>query len=271
MKKILMTGAAGGVGTFLRPELRDRYDLVLSDLRDIDDLHSNERFVAADLADPDAVFSAAEGVDGIIHLGGYAVEGPWPTIRDANIEGTYNIYEAARQHSVKRVVFASSNHTVGFYPRTETIDHLSVPRPDTRYGVSKVCGEAVASLYADKYGVESMCVRIGNVAVKPVDARRLAIWISPRDLARLIGIGLDHPEIRHEIVYGVSQNQLGWWDNRNATRLGYRPRDSSEPYAEDVLAHAPPEDPDSIATRCQGGNFAISESGGDPSKPDQPQ
>jgi uronate dehydrogenase len=116
-----------------------------------------------------------------------------------------------------------------------------------------------------------MCVRIGNVAVKPLDARRLAIWISPRDLAQLIGIGLDHPDLRYEIVYGLSKNQPAWWDNRNATRLGYRPTDSSEPYAEDVLAHAPPEDPDSIAARCQGGNFAISERGGDPSKSDQPQ
>ena len=266
-----MTGAAGGVGEFMRVQLNDRYQLLLSDIRNISKLRPNEHFVAADLSDPDAVLHITEGVEGIIHLGGFAVEGPWPAIRDANIEGTYNVYEAARQQGVKRVVFASSNHTMGFYQRTETVDHLSVPRPDTRYGVSKVFGEALASLYADKYGVQSMCIRIGNVAVKPLDARRLAIWVSPRDLAQLIGIGLDHPDIRHEIVYGVSQNQRGWWDNRNAIRLGYRPTDSSEPYAEDVLAQAAPDDPDAIAERCQGGNFATSESGGDPSKPEQPR
>jgi len=267
LKKILMTGAAGGVGGFLRSQLKDRYQLVLSDIKEVPGVQPSEQFVPANLADADAVRRIIQGVDGIIHLGGFSVEGPWSVIRDANIEGTFNVYEAALESGVKRVIFASSNHTIGFYERTQTIDHQCVPRPDSRYGVSKVFGEALASLYADKYGVYSMCIRIGNVAEKPVDMRRLSVWISPRDLAQLVEIGLEHPDVHCEIVYGVSANDHGWWDNSNAMRLGYRPQDNSERFAEGVLRDAPPEDPKALATRYQGGAFVSAETGGDPSKP----
>ena len=266
MRTVLLTGAAGGVGRRLRRELAGRYDLRLSDLRAPDDL-GDTPFIAADLADPEAVRRAVAGVDAIIHLGGYSVEADWQTILDANIVGTHTLYEAARQEGVRRIVYASSNHAVGFYQRAETIDHRVFPRPDSRYGLSKVFGEALASLYADKYGIGSMCIRIGNVAEQPNDVRLLSIWISPRDLAQLVAIGIEHPEIRFEIVYGMSDNARAWWDNANAHRLGYRPRDRGEAHAAEVLSRHPETTGDPVADRFQGGRFCSTESGGDPTKP----
>ena len=268
MKTVLMTGAAGGVGGYLRAGLAGRYALRLSDRSVIEDPAEGETFVAADLADMEAVRRAVEGVDAIVHLGGFSVEGPWETILHANFIGTYNLYEAAREAGVPRIVFASSNHAVGFYRRDETIDHEAYPRPDSRYGLSKVFGEGLASLYADKYGVGSMCIRIGNVDERPRDVRRLAIWISPRDIAQLVSIGIDHPEIGFEIVYGMSDNKRAWWDNANAYRLGYKPEDRSEDYAEEVLAAAPADPGDPVAERHQGGPFCSAETGGDPTKTD---
>lgn len=262
MKTILMTGAAGGIGTFLRPELAGKYALRLSDREPIADLGDGESFVLADLTDFAAVRDAVEGVDGILHFGGHASEGKWENILDANIIGMRNVYEAARQAGVKRVVWASSNHAVGFYRRDRTIDHTVYPKPDSRYGVSKVFGEAMGSLYVDKYGLEVVNLRIGNVGEKPVDKRRLAIWISPRDLAQLCAIGLDHPDIKFEIFYGASDNKRCWWDNSNAARYGYRPQDRSEDYAEDVLAIEPPASPDDPDEIYQGGAFVSSEEGG---------
>ena len=262
MKTILMTGAAGSIGTFLRPELAGKYALRLSDRVPITDLRDGETFMQADLTDFDAVRELSQGVDGILHFGGHPGEGSWEAILDANIVGMRNIYEAALQTGVKRVVWASSNHAVGFYRRDETIDHTVYPKPDSRYGVSKIFGEAMGSLYADKYGLEVVNLRIGNVAEKPVDRRRLAIWISPRDLAQLCAIGLDYPDIRFEIFYGASDNKRCWWDNANAKRHGYRPRDKSEDYAEEVLAIEPPAAPDDPDEIYQGGAFVSVEEGG---------
>ena len=262
MKTILMTGAAGGIGSYLRPELKGKYALRLSDRDTIQDLDENESFVSADLTDLEAVRAAVDGVDGILHFGGHASEGAWEDILDANIIGMRNIYEAARLCGVRRVVWASSNHAVGFYRRDQTIDHTVYPKPDSRYGVSKVFGEAMGSLYADKYGLEVVNLRIGNVATEPVDKRRLAIWISPRDLAQLCSIGLDHPDIKFEIFYGASENVRGWYDNSNAEGYGYNPQDRSEDYAAAVLAKEPPATPDDPDEVYQGGAFVSSEKGG---------
>src|SRR5213592_697041 len=208
MPRILMTGAAGGIGTSLRKLLPPIYpDLVLSDLATPADLGANEKFKAADLADPAQVEAICEGVDGILHFGGYSVEGPWDSILQSNIIGCYNLFEAARKKGVKRVVFASSNHAVGFYPRYHRIGVDVTVRPDSRYGVSKAFGEALGSLYADKHGLRVLCLRIGNVGDKPLDKRRLSIWVSPADLAQLIRIGLEHADLRFEIFYGASWNE----------------------------------------------------------------
>ncbi len=267
MKTILVTGAAGGVGTFLREQYRGRYRLRLSDIAPVADCGPDEVFVAADLGDFAALRSAAAGVDGIIHLGGFSVEGDWDTILNANIIGTNNLYEAARAEGVKRIVFASSNHAMGFYRRDRTVDHGDYPRPDSRYGLSKVFGEVLGQLHADKYGAQVMAIRIGNVAEAPIDVRRLSIWISPRDLAQLMSIGLEHPDIRFEVVYGMSDNKRAWWDNSNALRLGYAPQDRSEDFAAKVLAEHSADTGDPLADAHQGGTFVSTESGGDPLKP----
>ncbi len=267
MKTILLTGAAGGVGVFLRKEFRGRYRLRLSDIVALDDCGPQEEFIGADLGNLSAIRNAVAGVDGIIHLGGFSVEGDWDTILSANIIGTYNLFEAARIEGVKRIVFASSNHAMGFYGRDETVDHTDYPRPDSRYGLSKVFGEVLGRLHADKYGAEVMAIRIGNVAEEPIDVRRLSIWISPRDLAQLMAIGLERPGIQFEVVYGMSDNKRAWWDNSNALRLGYAPRDRSEDYAAKVLSEHSADTGDPLADARQGGTFVSTEAGGDPTKP----
>jgi uronate dehydrogenase len=259
MHKVLMTGASGGVGARLRKLLKPVYpDLVLSDLKQPDDLGADEQFIQADLADIAQVEAAVDGMEGIIHLGGYSIEGPWETILQSNIIGTYNLFEAARRKGVKRVVFASSNHAVGFYPRDRKIGPDVVALPDTRYGVSKLFGEGVAALYAHKYGVGALCIRIGNVGEQPLDARRLAIWLKSEDLVSLIRIGLEKPDLVFEVVYGMSDNARAWWDNSAAEALGYRPEGRSEDFAEAVLAaESPTGDP--VGDYYQGGPFCSQE------------
>lgn len=256
MKTILITGAAGDVGTHLRRELADKYRIRASDLRPLKKV-AQETYAKADISKMADALRITKGVDAVVHLGGYSVEGPWEGILSANIVGCYNVFEAARRNGVKRILFPTSNHAVGFYRRDETIDHRVYPKPDSRYGVSKVFGEALGSLYADKYGMEVFCMRIGNVNPKPIDKRRLSLWFSPRDLAQLVTIGIEHPDIRFEIVYGISANKRAWYDNSNAWRLGYRPQDDSEIFALEVLAREKPGDP--IAENCQGGVFCVEE------------
>jgi len=264
MKTILITGAAGDVGTHLRRELAGKYRLRLSDKRVLKK-GKGEQFMRADISRMAEALRITKGVDAIVHLGGYSVEGPWEAIHRANIVGCYNIFEAARRNKVKRMLFATSNHAVGFYRRDQTIDHRVYIKPDGRYGVSKVFGEALGSLYADKYGMEVFLMRIGNVNPVPLDKRRLSIWLSPRDLAQLVSIGIEHPDIRCEIVYGISGNKRAWYDNANAARLGYRPQDDSEPYAAEILAKERPGDP--RVETYQGGVFVVAEDVPNPAAP----
>jgi uronate dehydrogenase len=258
MKTILITGASGDVGSHLRRELKGRYRLRLSDKKPLQKKEKGESFMRADISKMAAALKITKGVDAIVHLGGYSVEGPWPAILQANIVGCYNVFEAARRNGVKRILFPTSNHAVGFYRRDQTIDHRVYPKPDSRYGVSKVFGEALGSLYADKYGMEVFLMRIGNVNPQPIDKRRLSIWLSPRDLAQLVSIGIERPGIRFEIVYGISGNKRAWYDNANAARLGYRPQDGSEPFAEEILRNEKPSN-DPIAEAHQGGAFCTAE------------
>ena len=264
MKTVLITGARGDVGTHLRRQLAGKYQLRLSDKRPLKPA-KGETFMRADVSRMTDALRITKGVDAIVHLGGYSVEGPWEPILEANIVGCYNMFEAARRNRVKRILFPTSNHAVGFYRRDQTIDHRVYPKPDSRYGVSKVFGEALGSLYADKYGMEVFMMRIGNVNPRPIDKRRLSIWFSPRDLAQLVTIGIEHPDIRFEIVYGVSGNQRSWYDNCNAARLGYRPQDDAEAFAEAVLAKERPGDP--RAELYQGGTFVVEEQIPNPAAP----
>lgn len=260
MQSLLVTGAAGGIGTRLRQLLKGVYPHIRwSDIRKPDDLAAGDEFVAADLSDYAAVEKLTRGVEGIVHLGGHSTEGPWPTILNANIIGTYNIFEAAYRSGVKRVVFASSNHAVGFYPRSKKIG-VGVPvRPDTRYGVSKAFGEAMGALYADKHGLRVTCLRIGNFGDAPIDERRLSIWVRPDDLVQLIRIGLEHPDIRYEIFYGMSDNKAAWWDNSNAMRFGYKPQGKAEDFRAQAMEAQKKLPPDPVGDRYQGGTYCSDE------------
>jgi len=260
MQTVLVTGAAGGIGTRLRQLLKGVYpNLRLSDMKEPGDLAREEMFMRADLADLAQVERIVAGADGIVHLGGFSVEGPWDTILQSNIIGCYNLFEAARRHRVERVVFASSNHAVGFYPRQRRIGTDAAVRPDSRYGVSKAFGEALAALYAYKHGLRVTCIRIGNFGDAPLDRRRLAIWISPPDLVQLIRIGLEHPDVRHEIFFGASDNARAWWDNSAAFRLGYRPQGRAEDYSGQALAADAKLPPDPVGDWYQGGPFCSDE------------
>jgi uronate dehydrogenase len=266
MNRVLITGAAGGIGRRIRPLLRGVYPILrLSDVVDIQ-TEAGEEFVKADLADLAAVERLCAGVDGIIHLGASSVEDAWEPILKNNLIGGYNVFEAARRQGVKRIVFATTNHVVGFYRRQRTIDHNVMVRPDSRYGVSKAFGEALGRMYADKYGLAVFNIRIGNLWEKPVDRRRLSIWISPRDLVQLMRIGLDHPGIHFEVVYGVSDNARAWYDNSNAFRLGYRPDDQAEDYAASATEADLELPPDPIGDQFQGGGFCAMEFSGDVKK-----
>ncbi len=260
MKTLLITGAAGRIGSFVRPELRGKYLLRLSDLKPVRDLGPGETFMRADLSKLDDMLRVTKGVDAVLHLGGQSGEADWEPILQANVVGFYNTIEAARRNGVRRFLVATSNHAVGFYRCDQTIDHRVYPKPDSRYGVSKVFNEALASLYGDRYGMELFCMRIGNVNRAPIDCRRLAIWISGRDMAQLITIGIEHPGLHFEIVYGISNNARAWFDNSNAFRMGYRPQDESEAYAEDILRNSPALG-SAPAESYQGGGQCMAEGG----------
>lgn len=252
----MITGASGALAGKLYPLLRNRYDVRLSDVAVPTWLGVDDEFVAADLRDPDAVASAVSGVDGIIHFGAIGQEDHWNSMLSVTIDGTYNVYEAARSCGVKRVIYASSVHAIGYYPRNQRIGVNEFVKPDSRYGVSKCCGEAIAAFFAHKYGVSSLAIRIGNGTFDmPVDERLLAIWISARDLCQLVCIGLEHPELVYDIVYGESGNTRSFWDNSSATRLGYRPQDNAEDWAAEILKNGPVEDTSRLAAQYQGGSF----------------
>jgi uronate dehydrogenase len=259
MTTVLVTGAAGQIASELRSRLSSKFSLRLTDLNPVGDLSPREQFMTADLADMAAVEKVVNGTDAIVHLGGVAVEAPWEAILPANVVGTFNIFEAARRAGVKRIVVASSNHAVGFFPRSETIDDQVFPRPDGRYGLSKAFGELTGRLYADKYGLEVCCIRIGAMTYEPEDIRRLATWAHPEDLTSLVEVGLTAP-LKFEIVYGMSDNKRTWWDNSSALRLGYKPRHRSEDFAEAVIAREPKHDLNDPVHFYQGGTFVTAES-----------
>ena len=261
MQRILITGAAGTIGTALRAGLKGHYPTIrLTDIADLGAAGPGEEIVTADLCDLARMEAAMADVDGVVHLGATPLEAEWDSIHANNIVGLYNTYEAARRQGVSRVVFASSNHAIGYYRRDLTIDHSVAPRPDTRYGVSKVFGEAVARLYADKHGIGSACLRIGSFQRRPLNVRMLSTWISYGDMVRLVRSCLDAPALHFEIVYGASANSRSWWDNSAATRLGYDPQDNAEDYAEEILAADKGED--HVESLFHGGPFTAMEFNG---------
>lgn len=257
---ILITGAAGVVGAGLRGQFADgTRRLRLFDRLEVADLGAHEEAIRGDIGDTEALARAMQGVRAVIHLAGCTTDAPMDAQIDGNIRGTWNVFDAARAAGVERVVFASSHHVVGYYPRTRRIGPDALLRPDSRYGLTKAFGEQVGAMFADKYGLRVLCIRIGFVLDKPVDRRRLAIWSSWRDLAQLVRIGLDHPELRYAVVFGVSANTRSFFDNSAAFRLGYRPEDNAELFAAAVLAGTPAEDPAQVGTHAIGGWAANNE------------
>ncbi len=252
---LLLTGAAGNLGTVLRPRLAELATVLrLSDIRDCGAPGAGEEIVGCDLADAGAVDALVAGVDAIVHLGGVATESTFQKIVRTNIEGTFNVYEAARRHRTRRIVFASSNHAIGFYRQSEVIDAAAPLRPDSNYGLSKAFGENLARFYFDRYGIESVCLRIGSSFPEPVDRRMLTTWLSYEDLFELVRTSLVTPSVGFTVVFGASANRDSWWDNRLAGHLGYAPKDNTERFRARIEAEQP-LDPDAPGAVYHGGAF----------------
>lgn len=253
---ILITGAAGRLGTELRRGLAPLADrLRLADIAEISDLRPNEEALVFDLADEAAVLKATEGVDAIVHFGGAPLERPWQEILDSNIRGSYHIYEAARKNGVRRVVYASSVHAIGYHTLEAHIDTDSPVRPDSLYGVSKCFVESLSRLYWDKFGLESVCLRIFSSFPEPADRRMLWSWLSFDDCVRLVTASLTAPRVGHTISFGISDNAVKPVDNSRAGHLGYRPQDNTEGFRGKVEAEKPPVDPKAPSTVHLGGWF----------------
>ena len=267
MKRILITGAGGLIGRTLRTGLHGRYPaLRLLDITAQSSARAGEELLTADITDFDAMRAALKDIDCVVHLAGVPRENTWEAILPNNIVGTYNVFEAARLNGVKRLIYASSNHAVGYYRVSRKTGVDVLPRPDGRYGVSKVFGEALGRMYADKYGLSVACLRIGSFRERPEDARQLSTWVSPRDTVQLVRRCIDAPDYHYLIAYGVSANTRNRWLNPAAGFLGYQPQDNAEDFAAELIAKTPaPRDP---ASEFHGGPFCALEFAGDMSKID---
>jgi uronate dehydrogenase len=256
VKRLLVTGAAGGLGRAMRPRLKGFAEMLrLSDISDLGEAAPHEELVSCDLGDAAAVNRLVEGCDGILHLGGISVEDKFSKILNANLLGLYNLYEAARAHGQPRILFASSNHTVGFYRQDEYIDAKAPMRPDGLYGVSKCFGEALARMYFEKFGQETALVRIGSCMDKPKNHRMLSTWMSYDDFHSLIECVFRAPMLGCPIIWGISDNDSKWWDNSHATYLGWRPKDNAERFRAELEAEQGRPPADSPFSVYQGGMF----------------
>ncbi len=262
MKKLILTGAAGRLGSYLREPLTQLCEeLVSSDIVDeIGKLYPGERYQRADLANYDDIEALLEGADMVVHFGAIGDEAPFEKILGPNIVGAYNIWEAAYRHGLRRVVYASSIHAVGMHKRQDFIGTDAAHKPDTYYGLAKCFAEDLASMYWDKRGVESVCMRILSCA-QVSNTRALGTWLSYDDLIQLVIRSIDTPTTGFSVVYGVSNNDRTPVDNSNASYLGYRPRDNAEQFAKELLEEAEPADTDDPANMYQGGPFAAIELG----------
>jgi len=249
--KIAVTGSNGTIGMRLCAALAEHDTVVRIDLADAD--------VVADVRDLDAMVRAFAGCDAVVHLAGVvAVEADWESVSTTNIGGTYNVFEAARRCGVARVIFASSNHCVG-YDEVENAPEIYKPgfgrvvgvddpyRPDGLYGVWKAFGEVLGRYYSDKHGMQVTCVRIGSItgeddpraeSVRESSGwlgltddekfeRYAATWMSQRDFARLVRMVLAK-DVPYAIVYGVGDNLTRFWDLEPGRAIfGFWPEDGT--------------------------------------------
>ncbi|MGW0882374.1 NAD-dependent epimerase/dehydratase family protein [Streptomyces sp. NPDC002671] len=254
---VALTGAAGNIGSVVRRELRrEAARLILLDRAPLRPEADNEDVHTVDLRDEAAVESALAGADQIIHLGGVPDEAPLPDLLDANVLGTHHVLEAARRTGIERVVLASSNRATGFYP----VGHRTAPhepvRPDGLYGVSKAAIEALGQLYADKFGLSVICLRIGSFEPRPTEPRHLATWLSPRDAVGYIRAALTAPpSVRFATAYAVSANSRRFWELPDPAVLDYTPVDNAELHAADITGADLPADP----AAPQAGPYALPE------------
>jgi uronate dehydrogenase len=255
-KRILFTGAAGNLGRRLRERLHQFADVVrLADLADIGPAGPGEEVVRCDLADRDQVMAMCEGVDAILHFGGISTEEAFDPIMQANILGMANLYEAVHKLGIRRVVFASTNHTMGMYKTTDLVDATMPTRPDGYYGVSKVFGESISRYYWDRFGIETVCIRIGYCWPEATNYRQMVTWLGLDDLVQLLWRSLLTPRVGHTIAFGISDNPGRWWDNRHASHLGYRPTQSSLQFADKIPQVVNWEEMEDITLTFQGGVF----------------
>lgn len=253
---ILITGAAGRLGSELRRGLAPlARRLRLADVMQVRDLQPNEEALCFDLADEAAVHAACRGVDAIVHFGGVPLERGWDHILNANIRGSYHIYEGARKHGVKRVVYASSVHAIGYHRLEDRIDANAPHRPDGLYGLSKCFAEDLGRLYWDKFGIETAALRIFSSFPEPADRRMLWSWLSFEDCNRLTVAALTAPRVGFTVSFGISDNAVKPVDNRLAGHLGYQPQDNTEPFRAAMEAKTPTPDPKAPAVQHLGGWF----------------
>lgn len=262
MNKLVLTGAAGRLGSHLREPLTKLCaELVSSDIADnVGKLYPGERYQKADLSQYDDIHALLEGADMVVHFGAIGDEAPFEQILGPNIVGAYNVWEAAHQHKLKRVVYASSIHAVGMHKKQDFIGIDAPHKPDTFYGLAKCFAEDLASMYWDKRGLESVCMRILSAA-QVTSTRALGTWLSNNDLIHLVTRAIDTPTTGFSVVYGVSNNDRVPVDNSKASHLGYRPKDNAEQFATAMLKDAPPADINDIAQMHHGGPFASIELG----------
>jgi uronate dehydrogenase len=253
---ILITGAAGRLGRELRRGLAPlSAKLRLADVVPIRDPGPNEEVLTFDLADESAVHAACEGVDAIVHFGGAPLERPWDEVLNANIRGSYHVYEGARKHGVRRVVYASSVHAIGYHRLEDHIDANAPHRPDGLYGLSKCFVEDLGRLYWDKFGIETAALRIFSSFPEPADRRMLWSWLSFDDCIRLVTAALTTPQVGFTLAFGISDNAVKPVDNRLAAHLGFQPLDNTEGFRAAVETRIPPSDPKAPAVQHLGGWF----------------
>ena len=249
--RVLITGAAGHIGSVLTGGLATEHELRGLDLVQPDFAFPGE-FTIGDCADPSVAAAAVNGVDAVVHLAGVPSESPLPTILHGHVIGTAALLDAMAQSGARRMVYASSNHAVGMTPRNEVIGPGTPPRPDTFYGVGKVAAEALLSLYADRYGISSVAMRIGSFLERPETRRALSTWLSYDDCVRMVRASLraDFDGVR--VIYGISANTDAWWDLQAGHALGYEPVDDAAAFAADI-----PDRPEDEAEAARvGGPFA---------------
>jgi uronate dehydrogenase len=254
--RVLVTGAAGHLGNWTRKTLRGRVGLLrLSDVAALEPAADNEEIRPCDLADAQGLERLTAGIDQVVHLGASLNIDDWTETLRVNIEGTYNLYEAARRAGVRRIAYASSHHVIGMYPVGQTLGTDAALRPDSLYGLSKCFGENLARYYWDKFGLESVCWRIGSARAQPTEVRELSTWLSEEDYGRLLLRSLEAPSVGFQIVYGISANSDAWWNNSGAEAVGFAPQDDAARVGRSIR-EAPEGSPARTHYPLQGGKRA---------------